>query len=455
MTKVFKATDGFTIKDILADDGFTLDTSEFTDFLEETEELDHAKSVSLSNEEMMRYLENLEHDNDDKINPENGSIPFVGVPFDTLKSKMTSIYENGKILKIIKRDGVGDVVPPDAQVTVEYVGYFEYSDQPFDSTLFHPSKRMVIRLGKGAVIPGLEIGISSMKKFEKSLFIIQSELAYGELGCMPRIPPNAEVLFKVELVDFIDNGAADTYDELTNEERKKFASIEKIVKDLLTTANDNVKRNKTTQAVREYNRVVQYLDGTRLFNDEEEKSMTKYLTRALTNLMVCYNKLSKPKLACHCFNRIPVHHEKHSAKALYQHAKALSMMGECDQAMKLLQDANKLNPGSAEIKKLIHEVEGKRNNYNEFYKKFAKNSLKKSLGTSEESNPMEELAKELCDDFIADEEAVRCQIPEGLSPTELAVIRRIAANKNLTVTHQMRYDEETWYLCKKGYHVKK
>jgi FK506-binding protein 6 len=109
----------------------------------------------------------------------------------------------------------------------------------------------VVRLGKGKIIEGLEVGISTMKKNETSLFLIQPHLAYGKLGCLPRIPPNSEVLFKVKIVDFLDNGYYDTYEDLNTEEKKKFVFIEKIVKDLIQTANYNVSRKKITQGIRE------------------------------------------------------------------------------------------------------------------------------------------------------------------------------------------------------------
>lgn len=100
------------------------------------------------------------------------------------------------------------------------------------------------------MIPGLEIAISSMKKFEKALFIIQPDLAYGELGCEPRIPPNAEVLFSVELVNYVDDGSADMLDELNNEDKKRLPAIEKTVLNLVNSANENFKMQKYKQAIR-------------------------------------------------------------------------------------------------------------------------------------------------------------------------------------------------------------
>ena len=43
----------------------------------------------------------------------------------------------------------------------------------------------------GEVIPGWEVGLASMQRTELARFLIRPEYAFGEMGCPPRIPPNA------------------------------------------------------------------------------------------------------------------------------------------------------------------------------------------------------------------------------------------------------------------------
>ncbi|XP_014204130.1 inactive peptidyl-prolyl cis-trans isomerase FKBP6 [Copidosoma floridanum] len=443
-SNVIKAGEGFTIDQILNSDGFTLDTGDFADLIDEEDDFDFKKTTQLSNEEILKFL-SLQDDSDEKEVNENEHIPFVGIAFDTLKPKMKSIYGNGEILKLIKTEGHGETIPKDAQVTVEYVGYFEHQDEPFDSTFYMRDKKAILRLGRGQVLQGLEIAICSMKKFEKALFIIQPSLAYGELGCLPRVPPNAEVLFKIDLIDFLDNGQADMYDELSNEEKKRFPVVEKIIRDLMTTAADTFKRQKTKQAIREYMRAVNYLESARLENDEEEREMNRLLTRALTNLTVCYNKVSKPKLACAMFQKLPV---KNDGKAYFQYGKALSQLGDYDEAMKALQKAHNLCPSSADVLREIRVVEENRQKYLDYSKRFAQNSLK--LKPSSETDEFEQVAIEMCDSFINDENLMKQQIPHGLSSQEQDCIRRVAALRGLTITKLNRYNDETLYLAKKS-----
>ena len=62
-------------------------------------------------------------------------------------------------------------------------------------------KGMDIQLGEGRVIQGWEEGIGLMNVGDKLRLIIPSNLAYGEKGAGGVIPPNATLLFDVELVN--------------------------------------------------------------------------------------------------------------------------------------------------------------------------------------------------------------------------------------------------------------
>lgn len=52
----------------------------------------------------------------------------------------------------------------------------------------------------GEVIKGWDEGIGTMKKGERSIFIVPPELGYGEIGSPPLIPPNSTLVFEVEMV---------------------------------------------------------------------------------------------------------------------------------------------------------------------------------------------------------------------------------------------------------------
>lgn len=63
----------------------------------------------------------------------------------------------------------------------------------------------------GEALPGMDIAVSTMKKGETSRFLISSMYAFGEMGCPPRIPPNATILFEIELLSFVDRAGVDEF----------------------------------------------------------------------------------------------------------------------------------------------------------------------------------------------------------------------------------------------------
>lgn len=97
----------------------------------------------------------------------------------------------------------GEGKPPAAGTTIKahYTGRLLLGNRKFDSS-YDRGEPIAFPVGTGRVIRGWDEALSQMTKGEKRTLIIPPELAYGERGAGGVIPPNAWLVFDVELVSF-------------------------------------------------------------------------------------------------------------------------------------------------------------------------------------------------------------------------------------------------------------
>ena len=121
-------------------------------------------------------------------------------PTMTSSSTITELQKNDTIV------GTGREAEPGFNVSVHYTGWL-YDDKAADKkgTKFDSSvdrkEPFKFDLGAGQVIQGWDEGFAGMKIGGKRTLVIPPEMGYGARGAGGVIPPNATLIFDVELLD--------------------------------------------------------------------------------------------------------------------------------------------------------------------------------------------------------------------------------------------------------------
>jgi FKBP-type peptidyl-prolyl cis-trans isomerase len=96
------------------------------------------------------------------------------------------------------KEGLGPPAKSGDHVKVHYTGWL-ITGKKFDSSV-DANQPYEFTLGQGEVIRGWDEGVVGMKVGGKRQLRIPPELAYGENGHPPQVPPNATLIFDVQLL---------------------------------------------------------------------------------------------------------------------------------------------------------------------------------------------------------------------------------------------------------------
>jgi FKBP-type peptidyl-prolyl cis-trans isomerase len=111
-----------------------------------------------------------------------------------------AIKTSSGLMYIVLKEGDGAIPTSGALIEAHYTGRL-VDGTKFDSSVDR-GRPLYFVVGKGNVIKGWDEAFLAMKKGEKRILIIPPDLGYGDRGMGP-IPPNATLIFEVELIYFL------------------------------------------------------------------------------------------------------------------------------------------------------------------------------------------------------------------------------------------------------------
>jgi peptidylprolyl isomerase len=98
------------------------------------------------------------------------------------------------------KEGKGDAVKKGDTVEVHYTGWLAKDGKKFDSSHDRKKTFEVKNVGSAKVIQGWNEGLIGIKEGGKRKLIIPAKLAYGSKGAGDVIPPDADIVFDIEVI---------------------------------------------------------------------------------------------------------------------------------------------------------------------------------------------------------------------------------------------------------------
>ncbi|KAM3955097.1 LOW QUALITY PROTEIN: inactive peptidyl-prolyl cis-trans isomerase shutdown [Aphomia sociella] len=353
--------------------------------------------------------------------------------FSELSAKMVDCLPSGDVKILINEEGDGPIIPVDAEVTLHYAAYWEKTKIPFDSTLtMNCGSPITIRLGAGRILPGLEVGLTTVHgPTARFHLLLQPVAAWGPRGAPPRVRPEP-ALFVISLYGVRDMYGAARFNELPMEEQAKFEVAVRTVTALHSQAKDIYAKKKYSKAIKNYQQSMSVLGLSRPKNAEEEEEIKKLKINVYVNLAICYCKINKPKytiLMCENLDRIS-NLDKH-CKALFYYAKAHHMLNKNDVALTYYKKALKLEPKNKEIGKALVYLDSYIKRSAEQEKEMWQNALQSAPLKKEVFNVDEDFqngVRDMCQDLAGRDEYSKFDLPTGMTKDEVDCIKSLANN---------------------------
>lgn len=271
------------------------------------------------------------------------------LPFERMALKMEPVTQDKLVLKKVMKPGVGVVVKPGSGVSFHYNAYLELSDEPFDSTRLRgfPHRCLLDDM----IIPGLSLAVATMRKGEIARVLVSPKYAFGPMGCPPRIPPNATILYEVELLHIVDGQDAlelAGYKPDWESRNMPFPVLLERCAAKRSNGKTFYEEGKHLHALKCYSSAIRAIEEVRTVSDEEDRQRREMLLGLYNNASLCCLKTGKASMAIGYGKRALLIAPR-NARALFRVGVGLKMKGEFNDAARYLRRALAEEPNEPSI----------------------------------------------------------------------------------------------------------
>jgi len=271
--------------------------------------------------------------------------------------------------KIINAAEVQEVRPTKGDyVKVSFKGVFE-------ETTFEENDAFEFNCEEGEAIRAIELVVGLMYPGETDEIIADPELAYGDFGLPPHLPPKGAVKYEITLVEH--KAAVSSPHDYELEERKAIGLRKK------ERGNFWFSRSQYSQAVQCYRKAVEFFDDEKI---QVEVSMDRYLLEQplqdlITEKIKAYNNLAQSQIKLEAFDsalaslKNVLKLDPNNEKALFRKAKALAEKGEIDIAVGTLRRVVRLYKENKLAQSELQRLLNRQTQYNQSAKNMSKKML--------------------------------------------------------------------------------
>lgn len=289
---------------------------------------------------------------------------------------MEPLIDDGGVQKKVILTGKGPLVPENCVVILHYNAYISGNEsEPFDSTWLRnqPQRCSLDEL----TIPGLAMAVRSMRRGEECRVVVSPKYGFGDMGCQPRIPPRATLVYELTLLNFIEVEYDGDMDYLEHEDYRQlsFDIVYEMCRRKHRNGNRFYEAADYATAARCYAEAAKALEWT-------QTTMTckdELLAKLYANQAQCALRMRNAKLAVACARRA-LQRNPNYAKALYRCAVGLRMLGEFEEAAELQRRAYALAPDSSAIGRELCVLNKSLFNRNQEISELCRNMMR-ALGT--------------------------------------------------------------------------